>query len=346
MVRARLKDVAGLAGVTQAVVSRVYNNDATLKIKEETKSSVLEAIQQLQYEPNPVARNLRTHQSYTIGVLIPDILNPFFSEVVKGIQIIASKTNYMVILTDTNDSMEQEKYQIDRMCSQQVGGIILCSTYVNDSISEVLEEKKMPYVLFNRRTKNTNASFVVTDDENGMFGMVNYLLGLGHRTIAYLSGPLYADTAVRRLAGYKRAMKEAGIPYNPEYVLETMYDAESGYKMCKLLLERKNMPTAICAANDLAAIGAMQLINEKGLSIPSDISITGFNDIWFASKVYPALTTVRMPLRDMGAEVCNMLIRSIETNKAKESKPAPAREQRVFSADLIIRNSTSAPKGL
>ena len=341
MVRAKLKDVAGLAGVTQAVVSRVFNNDATLKIKEETRSSVLDAIQQLQYEPNLVARNLRTHTSYTIGVLIPDILNPFFSEVVKGIQNTANKTNYMVILTDTSDSMELEKSQIDRLYSQQVDGVILCSTYFDDSIIEVLEEKRIPYVLFNRRTKNSSASFVVTDDEKGMFVVVNYLIELGHRNIAFLNGPLYADTAIRRLAGYKQAIKKAGIPYNPEYVVETMYDAESGYEKCKLLLKLKNRPTAICAANDLVAIGAMQLINEEGLNIPSDISITGFNDIWFASKVYPSLTTIRMPLRQMGEEVCNMLIRLIENKEGR-----PARKRRVFPADLIIRNSTSAPKEL
>jgi DNA-binding LacI/PurR family transcriptional regulator len=274
-----------------------------------------------------------------IGVLISDIMNPFFAEVVKGIQIAAKKANFMVILTDTNDSIDQEKFHIEKMCSTQVDGIILCSTFIEGDVIEMIESKNIPYVLLSRGADKSMASCVLADDENGMYVMVKYLLGIGHKKIAHLSGPLYADTAIRRLTGFRRAMKEAGVSINPGYVLETKYDETSGYEGCKLLLANEDRPTAICAANDLSAIGAIRAINEAGLSIPSDISITGFDNVWVASKVYPSLTTIKMPLCDMGMEAFNMLIQVINSKgKIQENK------KYMFPTELVVRNSTGIPK--
>ncbi len=328
-----IKDVAKHAGVTAAVVSRVFNNDETLNIKEETRAAVFEAIKTLDYRPNSIARSLRTSTSNAVGVLVPDIMNPFFTEIIKGIQIASKLSDFSIVLCDTSDNPEDEKRYIDVLRSQLVDGIILGSSYVEDDVIDTLTHSDMKYVMLNRASSNSPAPYVKTNDTKGLMLAVQHLVELGHKKIAHLTGPLYADTALRRLEGYRKALKQYGIEYNSKYIVETKFDEESGYEACKELLKLDERPTAICAANDLVAIGAMRAISEAGLRVPDDISIVGYNDIWVASRLAPPLTTIHTPLLEMGQLSFQMLMDCI-------NEKDDVQEKIVLEPFLVIREST------
>ncbi|WP_302762202.1 LacI family DNA-binding transcriptional regulator [Christensenella hongkongensis] len=331
--RITIKDVAMKAGVTSAVVSRVFNKDKTLNIREETRRAVDQAILELNYAPNSVARSLRMHSSNMIGVVIADVMNPFFTEIVKGIQLAAREAGYGIVLCDTGDNPEEEKEYIRILQSQFVEGIILGSSYVEDDVVRVFEKSDIKYVMVNRASANASAPYVRTNDIGGMMDMVEHLVQMGHTKIAHLSGPLFVDTAIRRLEGYRKGLKKAGIEYNSGYVLETKYDEESGYRACKELLKLEERPTAICAGNDMVAIGAMRAIKSEGLSIPEDISVAGYNDIWVAPLLAPSLTTMNTPLLEMGGITFRMLRDSIKGDLDVQKKIT-------LEPELVVREST------
>jgi DNA-binding LacI/PurR family transcriptional regulator len=332
-----IKDVAKLAGVTPAVVSRVSNNDTTLNIREETRIKVLRAINELNYKPNAIARSLRKRSMKTIGMLITDIINPFYSQIIKGVQSAANKEDYCIILCDTNDEPEAEKKYIELLNAHFVDGIILGSSYIEDNVVDMIERLGIKYVMVNRGSSNSNAPYVKADDEGGMVKAVNYLIGLGHKKIAYLSGPLYAETAVRRLTGYRKALHEAEIQYNSGYVIEGAFDELSGYKTCKELLKNKDLPTAICCCNDLMAIGAMRAIKEAGLSVPDDISLVGCNGIWITSILATPLTTINYPLFEMGRQAFKVLMGIINKDNSIDYHVT-------LPSELVVRESTTFPR--
>jgi LacI family transcriptional regulator len=336
--KATIRDVAKLAGVTPAVVSRVFNKDENLNIKDETRENVLNAIQELQYKPNAVARSLRTHSMNTIGMLIADIINPFYSQIIKGVQSEAEKAGYCLILCDTNDDPASEKRYIETLHSQFVDGVILSSTYVEDDVVDLIEGLGINYVMVNRGSSNSHAPYVKTNEIEGMALAVNHLIELGHTKIACISGPLYAETAVRRMTGYRKAMKEADIAYNPKYVIEGTFDEKSGYEACKEYLRLgDDRPTAICTSNDLVAIGVMRALKETNLRIPEDISLVGYNNIWVTSLLSPPLTTVETPLFEMGQEAFKVLLGLITGDEEMNYRVT-------LPNKLIIRESTARPK--
>ena len=329
-----IKDVARLAGVTPAVVSRVSNNDMTLSIREETRLNVLRAIKELHYKPNAVARSLRTHSMNAIGMLITDINNPFYAQIIKGVQTAANEANYFTILCDTNDDPEAEKKYIEILHSHFVDGIILSSSYIEDNVVDMIESLGIKYVMVNRGTTNSSAPYVKTDEIGGMLKAIDHLLELGHKKIAYISGPLYAESAIRRMTGYRKALREADLPYNPSYVIETEFNEQSGYEACKEILNNKDLPTAICCCNDLMAIGAMRAIQEAKLSVPNDISVVGCNNIWVTSFLATPLTTINNPLYEMGKKAFEILLGVINGEDN-------INYQVILPADLVIRKSTA-----
>ncbi len=327
-----IRDVAKRAGVTPAIVSRVFNQDKTLSIREDTRKAVISAIKELNYTPNSIARSLRTQTSHTVGFMVSDISNPFFTDVIKGIQTEAARRGYSVYLFDTGDDTKREKQYIERLRSMVVDGIILGSSYIEDTIIQDLEELQIKYVMVNRGSTNSNAPYVKNDEYMGTEQIMDYLFSLGHTRIAHLSGPLYADTAIRRLSMYRKKLNEQGIPYRNGYVIETMYTEESGYAACEELLKQEELPTAIFAANDLVAIGAMEALRAHGLHVPEDMSVAGFNDIWISSRIFPALTTARCDMKEMGRLTFTMLYNMIEGEKIENPKI-------VLPTELIIRDS-------
>ena len=325
-----IKDVAKLAEVHPSTVSRVINDDS--RISEKTKNKVLLIIKKLGYTPNAIARGLKIKRTYTLGMLIPDITNPFFAEIARGVEDAANKNNFNVILCNTDDKLKKERTYLEILKGKRVDGLILGTAHVKDKSILELEMKKFPYILISRNIEGLDKNCIIVDDVEGGMMATEYLIKLGHRRIAHITGPLKTRSALNRLKGYKLALKKYNIEYMDELVEEGDFRIKGGYQAMKKFLKLLEPPRAIFAANDLLALGAMQAIQKKNFHIPEDFSVIGFNDIELASFVYPALTTIRQPMLEMGELAVKMLLRIIEEGEFNQRKI-------VLKPKLIIRES-------
>jgi len=325
-----IKDVARLAGVHPSTVSRVINDD--FRISEKTKNKVLLIIKKLGYTPNAIARGLKTKRTHTLGMLIPDITNPFFAEIARGVEDAANKNNFNVILCNTDDKPKKERTYLEILRGKRVDGLILGTAHIKDKSILGLEKKKFPYILVSRNIEKLNKNCIIVDDVEGGIMATEYLIKIGHRRIAHITGPLKTRSALNRLKGYKLVLKKHGIEYKDELVGEGDFKIKGGYQVMKRFLKLAEPPTAIFAANDLLALGAMQAIQKKNFHIPEDFSVIGFNDIKLASFIYPPLTTIRQPMLEMGALAVKMLIKIIEEGEFNQRKE-------VLESKLIIRES-------
>jgi len=325
-----IKDVAELAGVHPSTVSRVINNDS--RISDKTKEKVILIIKKLGYTPNAIARGLKTKRTYTLGILIPDITNPFFAEIARGVEDAANKNNFNVILCNTDDKLKKERTYLQILRGKRVDGLILGTAHVNDKSILELEREKFPYILVSRNIEGLDKNCIIVDDVEGGMMASEYLIKLGHRRIAHITGPLKTRSALNRLKGYKLALKKYEIEYRGELVGEGDFKIKGGYQVMKRFLKLAEPPTAIFAANDLLALGAMQAIQKKNFHVPEDFSVVGFNDIELASFVYPPLTTIRQPMLEMGESAVRMLLRIIEEGEFNQRKI-------VLKPKLIIRES-------
>jgi LacI family transcriptional regulator len=325
-----IKDVAELVGVHPSTVSRVINNDS--RISEKTKNKVLLIIKKLGYTPNAIARGLKTKRTYTLGMLIPDITNPFFAEMARGVEDEANKNNFNVILCNTDDKLKKERIYLEILKGKRVDGLILGTAHIKDKSILELEKKKFPYILLSRNIEGLDKNCVIVDDVVGGIIVTEYLIKLGHRRIAHITGPLKTRSALNRLKGYKLTLKKYEIEYRDELVGEGDFRIKGGYQVMKRLLKIAEPPTAIFAANDLLALGAIQAIQKKKYHIPEDFCIIGFDDIRLASFVYPPLTTIRQPMLEMGALAVKMLLKIIEEGEFNQRKE-------VLEPKLIIRES-------
>ena len=324
------KDVAALAGVHPSTVSRVINNDP--RISEKTKERVLLVIKKLGYTPNAIARGLKTKRTHTLGMLIPDITNPFFAEIARGVEDAANKNTFNVILCNTDDKLKKERTYLQILRGKRVDGLILGTAHIKDKSILEIEKKKFPYILVSRNIEELNKNCIIVEDIEGGKMATEYLIKLGHRQIAHITGPLKTRSALNRLKGYKLALKKYEIEYRDELVGEGDFRIKGGYQVMKKFLKLGEPPTAIFAANDLLALGAMQAIQKMNFRIPNDFSVIGFNDIALASFVYPPLTTIRQPMMEMGKLAVKMLIKIIEEGEFNQKKE-------VLSPKLIIRES-------
>ncbi|MBU2439328.1 LacI family transcriptional regulator, partial [bacterium] len=305
-----IKDVAELVGVHPSTVSRVINDDS--RISEKTREKVFLIIKKLGYTPNAIARGLKTKRTHTLGMLIPDITNPFFAEIARGVEDAANKNDFNIILCNTDDRLKKERTYLEILRGKRVDGLILGTAHIKDKSILELEKNNFPYILVSRNIEELDKNCVIVDDEAGGIMATEYLIKLGHRRIAHITGPLKTRSALNRLKGYKLAFKKYEIEYRDELVGEGDFRIKGGYQVMKRFLKLAEPPTAIFAANDLLALGAMQAIQKKNFHIPEDFSVIGFNDIELASFVYPALTTIRQPMLEMGALAVKMLLRIIE----------------------------------
>ena len=325
-----IKDVANLAGVHPSTVSRVINDNS--RISEKTKNKVLLIIKKLGYTPNAIARGVKTKRTQTLGMLIPDITNPFFAELARGVEDAANKNNFNVILCNTDDKLKKERTYLEILRGKRVDGLILGTAHIRDKSILELEKKKFPYILVSRNIEGLDKNCVIVDDVAGGIMVTEYLTKLGHRRIAHITGPLKTRSALNRLKGYKLALKKYEIEYRDELVGEGDFRIKGGYQVMKRFLKLAEPPTAIFAANDLLALGAIQVILKKKYHIPEDFCIIGFDDIRLASFVYPPLTTVRQPMLEMGALAVKMLLKIIEEEEFNQKKE-------ILEPKLIIRES-------
>ncbi len=330
-----VKDVAKKAGVSVATVSYVIN-DGPRPVTDETRNKVLQAIGELDYQPNALARGLVSGKTASIAVIIPQITDPFFPEFVQGVESIASKERYSVFLCNTENSAEKEMEYIATLAGKQVDGIILCGTRLGqEQLSQVSKIHKVAMVT--SRVPRGSAA-VSTPGEIGLYETTSHLIGLGHQTIGHLGFNLPDDST--RSDGYRRALRENGIGVDENrVVIVSKAGIETGRRAAKQLLDQAPDITAISCYNDLLAIGVLQACKELGIRVPQDMAVVGFDDIRLASLVTPALTTMHVARHKLGEIVMELLLRVINADGVYE-------EHLKIEAKLIIRESCGSQKKL
>ncbi|NPV80580.1 MAG: LacI family DNA-binding transcriptional regulator [Firmicutes bacterium] len=313
-----IKDVAKLAGVSLSTASYVLNNKGA--VSEKTRDKVLLAARKLNYKPNAIARSLVTGSSKTIGLLIPDISDPYFTEIVKGVEECANSNGYSVILCNTDRKLEKENQYFNILKEKRADGIILTGGAMNNDRHLLrLEDDNIAVVVIGRHSLPFRA--VVVDNVMAAREVTEYLLGKGHRRIGFISGSLLSTTSQDRLEGYKQALAFHGVPYDESLVSEADFKVQGGMEAARRFFElpMERRPTAVFAGNDQMAIGVMGAAREYGLRVPEDIAVVGFDDIPLASLVTPSLTTVRLPMYEMGYKAMELLLESIAGDKETHS---------------------------
>ncbi|MBW1722465.1 MAG: LacI family DNA-binding transcriptional regulator [Deltaproteobacteria bacterium] len=337
MSKPTLRDVAALAGVDPSTVSRVLNGKAGGRVRPETKARILETATQLNYQPNILAKGLRQKQSRTIAAVIPDLVSPHIPEMLKGVKQGAMEHGYTVFISYLDQgSLEQEQH-LSLLRESRVDGLILLFDTLDDNVVAELMDTNSPFVLVNQRA-TASSNFVIVDDVAGARMAVKYLAGLGHTRIAYLSGELMIDCALRRFQGYRRGLEDHGIPFQNALMEESsLISWLEGKRAMERLLARDVGPTAVIAGNIVIATGAMAAVRDAGLRIPEDISIVGIQDAPLAEVLAPPLTVVGMPLYEMGRSAAVSLI-DLLTGRSSNISPKV-----LAPTGMVLRRSAAKP---
>jgi LacI family transcriptional regulator len=332
-----MKEIAKIARVSLGTVSHVLNNSA--KVRDPVRTRVLEAVKAAGYQPNQLARGLRRDKTNMIGMIIPDITNPFFPAVVRGAEDIAFSNGYRLILCYSDNHHSKELAHLNELRTYVPAGLIVIPSNFSDltAQAEVYRRAGTGVVCIDRLPTNWNGDTVTADNENGAYKATRYLIQLGHRTLAAITGPLHFTNARDRLNGFKRAVREATLNIAPEYVQETTFDKRGGYSKAVTLLRLIPQPTAIFAGNDMIALGVLLAIREAGLRCPKDISLMGFDDLDLDETTNPALSSVSQSGYRLGATAAGILIERI----TGDSSPA---KHIVLETSLTIRNSVAPPR--
>jgi len=332
-----LRDVAARAGVHPATASRALNPETRLLVKEDTAQRVLEAAELLGYHPNPVARSLRTRRSHTVGVIIPDLTNPLFPPIVRGLEDRLAAAGYVALIGNTDGDGERERLVFEQMRARHADGIVLATAHLSDPLLAEAARTGLPVVLVNRMAQDHSLPSVSVDNESGMRMAVAHLIAQGHRRIAHIAGPQEVSTGLYRYRGFVSAMEAHGLAADPSLIqVAKGFSIEEGARCTRLLLERGGC-TAVAAANDMLAVGCFAALEEAGLSCPDDLSVVGFNDMPFIDRLRPPLTTIRFPHYQVGTEAAQLLLELISDG----SGPVKVL---YLAPELVVRGST-APNG-
>lgn len=328
-----LKEVAEKAGVSITTVSRVINDNEL--VNSETRNRVQEAMQEMGYHPSRVAQRLRgtKGRSKLFGLIIPDIQNAFYSNIVRGIEDVAYKQNYAVILCNSDEDQEKEKFYLEVLRSESVDGIIFPPINQDSKVVEELFKSGLPLVCVDRRLNTDGVDTVVVDNKMGSYQVTNYLLGLGHQRIGFITSAGNFSSFKERQSGYEQALGEHGIVVDPFLIgYGDQRSTESGKKLVLKMLNNKNRPSALFVTNNLFLLGALEIIHELGLRIPEDISIVGFDDMPWARSFYPPLTVVAQPGYEMGQKAAELLF-----SRLNDPKRAPSTI--ILEPKLTVRSS-------
>ncbi len=335
-----LRDVAVRAGVHPATASRALNPETRILVSEDTARRVLDAAEALGYRPNPVARSLRTRRSHTVGVLIPDLNNPLFPPMVRGLEDRLAAAGYVALIGNTDFDDNRERMVFDQMRARHVDGLVLATARLRHPLLAEASRADIPVVLINRLAQDYSFPSVTVDNERGVRMAVSHLAGLGHRRIAHIAGPQEMSTGLSRYRGFVTAMESSGLPVDSDLVVfAKAFTVEEGVRCSRLLFERgAGRPgcTAIAAANDMLAVGCYAALDEAGLACPEDISVVGFNDMPFIDRLRPPLTTIRFPHYQVGTEAAQLLLEQI----AERGGPVKIL---YLAPELIVRGSTAPP---
>ena len=335
-----IRDVARLARVHPGTVSRALNPATRTLVSAATAERVVAAAAQLGYRPNPIARGLKTKRSYTVGVLVPDITNPLFPPILRGIEDRLEESGYTTLIVNTDNQPERERQALETMRARQVDGFIAATARLDTRTLQRSDGAQAPIVLVNRGLEDGSLPVVAVDDRAGARLAVEHVARLGHEAIAHIAGPQTTSTGHQRYLGFVEAMRDLGRPIDERRIrFADSFTEREGARACGALLDAGSEITAIFAANDLLALGCYEVFAERGLRCPRDVSIVGFNDIPLLDRLQPPLTTVRMPQREAGVAAADLLLDYL----ADTSKP-PCRV--LLEPKLIVRGSSGAPRDL
>jgi DNA-binding LacI/PurR family transcriptional regulator len=335
-VAATLKDIALSANVSTATVSRYLNSPEVVSPK--TSKAIAQAIKENNYTPNDIARSLITQNSYTIGVILPDINNSFYPPVLRGIESTAEQHDYIMFLCNTDRNMQREKKYIDVLLSKRVAGIIMIGTRPSDTKYNkyiLSMANKMPVMLLYDMIEDESIRYVAVDEVMGSYKATKHCIDLGHKDIAFVSAPLEYTTYIKKQEGYCKALEEAGIPLRKDRMIYQEAYEMGGYRAMHQFIETgKPLPTAVHTVNDQMAVGVLRAALEHGLSIPRDLTIIGFSNAPISSQVYPKLSTVNQFAYEIGRMGTNKVIQMINKSATVKSE--------LLLPELVIRDSSGA----
>ncbi|MCT8137579.1 LacI family DNA-binding transcriptional regulator [Anaerobacillus sp. CMMVII] len=329
---ATIKDVAKLAGVAVSTASIALNGKD--KVSEETKQKVLDAAKQLNYQKHGAAMDLKRSSTKTIALILNDLSGPFYSELIKGVQEVTIANGYDLIACSSLGGPESTAVKF--LKEKRVDGVIILASNVSDDIIKSSQREKFPIVLLDRYLDGEELLTVQVDNEQGGYLATEHLLNLGHKKVAFISGSNYSYDNKKRFEGYKRALMEHGISYETKWNISGNFTREGGYSATRTLIAQGDLPTAIFYANDEMAIGGLKAFEEKGINVPGDVSVVGFDDIQIAEYVTPGLTTVRQPKYEMGTLAAHILFQSLIEQQMNE-------KYYKLSTEIIIRKSCGVP---
>jgi LacI family transcriptional regulator len=333
-----IRDVARVAKVHPGTVSRALNEDTRTLVNPETAERVLRAAEELGYRPNRIARGLKTSRSHTIGVLIPDITNPLFPPILRGIEDRLDEAGYTSLIVNTDNDPERERISLDAMRARQVDGFISATARLDRELLVELAERGTPLVLVNRSLEDGSVPAVTVNDRQGIALAVEHVVALGHEFVGHVAGPQNLSTGHRRYLSFVEAMRVAGLEAPPEHIrFGAFFTEEEGARACDDLLDAAPDLTAIVAGNDLMAIGCYDALEKRGLTCPDDISIVGFNDMPFLDRLRPPLTSVRVPQREIGQVAADLLLEQL-------SGGDPTATEILLEPTLMVRGSTAPPR--
>ena len=332
---ATLRDVAAAAGVHPATASRALNPETRLLVSEDTARRVAAAAAKLGYRPNPVARSLRTRRSHTVGVLIPDLNNPIFPPIVRGLEDKLAAAGYVALLGNTDADTSRERTLFEQMRARHVDGFVLATATQHDRLLAEAAEAELPVVLMNRLSQDHSFPSVSVDNEQGARMAVTHLARLGHTRIGHIAGPQEASTGVGRLRGFRDGMASHGLEVDEDLIAyAAKYTVEEGTRCCTELLAGHPDITAVAAGNDMLAVGCYAALDAGGQECPEDISVIGFNDMPFIDRLRPPLTTVRFPHYQLGTEAAQLLLERIS------GADGPVKIL-YLAPELVVRGSTA-----
>jgi DNA-binding LacI/PurR family transcriptional regulator len=334
-----IKDIARAAGVSHTTVSRALHQHPA--ISADTIARIKQLADELGYVPSAAARGLKTKRSHVLGVLVRRIVDPFFAEVLHGIEDALHAAGYSLFLAVSHRDPEREREIMQAMGERRVDGVIISSSQISPEQLRQLDHFGVPFVLINNQALDEPDIYsVYHDDAYGSSQILQHLLELGHQRIAYLGNARGGRTNVERLQGYKFALQEAGLEIEPDFITEGPNGLPEGgaLAMQKLLILRER-PTAVVCYNDMMAIGAIQAIQQAGLHVPDDISVTGFDDIELAPYITPPLTTFHQPKYELGYEAATMMLRVLNQNVEPDIS-----DVLVLRGELVVRDSTAVPR--
>lgn len=326
-----ISDIAKLSGVSKATVSRVINGSKP--VSPEVKAKVMKVIDETGFKPSSLARSLSKQETKLIGIVIPDVSNPVFSELVKGMEEESNDSGYNILLCNTYLNHDKELKYLEILQDKEVDGIIFLTT---DEIQEQVDFFKKfgkPVVTVDRVFKTMDIPSVGVDDYEASFKAVNYLINMAHKRIAMVRAPLDDQShGFQRYKGYREAMEKHGLEIASDWVVEGDFSVKAGYNAMMQLLSASEPPTAVFFANDLMAVGGIRCISDNGMKVPDDISVMGFDDIPIASMFIPSITTTQQPTAEIGKQAMEKLVKLIKGEEVERHS--------TFPTQLVLRNST------